>query len=233
MYWNTLSLGDNIAHNADMKPLQTLRVHIYPLSRLVYASPADWERQLKDIEDGKVNAFKYYYPLREAVVLYCKSKGKRHEEALQCLETKARLITAHRRADPVRDNRDAFNSFVAHFYPRIVAFKKSLLKDDHDECQFGAVRIDGTPHFIATDASGADRYVFLLPSRWEENDTKAYLELLAYIISERYGAPSQSLWCMDLRSGMDFRWKSSSRVRNQCEKTASHYARLVKAISAS
>jgi hypothetical protein len=199
---------------------------------LVYASPADWERQLKDIEDGKVNAFNYYHPLREAVVLYCKSKGKRYEEAQHQMETKARLIRAFRRADPVRDNRDAFNSFVDNFYPRIAAFKKSLLKGDQDECNFGAVRLDGTPHFIATDKAGADRYVLLLPSRWEENDTKAYLELLAFIISERYGAPPQSLWCMDLRGGSDFKWKSSSRVRNQCEKTASHYARLVKAISA-
>lgn len=214
-----------------MRASKPTSVHIYPLSRLVHGSPSEWDRHIKAIEEGKRIAFNYYHPLREAVALYCKSKGRHYNEATHLIETKARGVPAAKSADPLRDNRDAFDSFVTNFYPRIHSFKKSFLSAEEDGCPFGNIDLVGSPHYLVGDQAEVDRYVVLLPSKWERADTNAYLELLAVIIQQRYGATAQSLWCMDLRSGRDFTWKSSPRLRARCEKTAAVYARLVKTLS--
>lgn len=209
-------------------------VHIYPLSRLVHASPAVWEQELKAIESGKTRAFSYYLPLREAAVLFSRSKGKKEEEIRSQLAARARAIPAPRGADPVKDNLAAFDVFVSKFAPRVAKFERSLLQADGDGgCPFGNVRLTGSPHFIATDNKGASRFAFLLASKWDEDALKAYLELLSVIIVERFNGSANSIWCMDLRSGQDFKWKSSSRIRARCEKTANLYARFIDAMSKS
>jgi hypothetical protein len=207
-------------------------VHIYPLSKLVHALPGDWERDIRLLETGKLWAYAYYQPLREAVVLYCKAHGKRYEESLKLLETRAHSVPAGRGADPVRDNKAAFNVFVEHFYPRMGKFVKSLLQTDaKGGCKFAGVQLLGMPQFVTTDKAGRERYVFLLASKWKKDDLKAYLELLAVIIAERFGAAPESIWCMDLRSGTDGQWRSSARVRGRCEKAAVLYARFIQLMS--
>ena len=208
-------------------------VHIYALSKLVHASPANWESALNAIEKKKRLAYGYYLPLREAVVLYCKTKGKRQDEILAQLEERARAVIAPKGSDPLRDNKAAFRVFVEKFYPRIGRFQKSLLGGDGSgSCDFTGVQLLGAPHFIASDQKGEDRYVYLLASKWEEDDLKSYLELLAIVITAKYGAVPKSIWCMDLRNGEDFAWKTSSRIRGRCEKAAKLYARFIQAMSA-
>lgn len=214
-----------------MKAPRPAVVHIYPLSRLVHASPAAWERHLKEIEQGKRIAFNYYHPLREAVAVHCRSGGSRYSEALSVIDAKAPAVVAGPTADPLGDNRKAFESFIANFYPRIGSFKRILSHTEGRSCPFEGVRLVGSPHYIVTDLSGADRCVVLLASQWEEGETRAYLELLAVILREVYGAGPKSLWCMDLRRGKDFAWKSSPRVLSKCKHTAALYARLCKTLS--
>jgi len=209
----------------------SVAVHIYPLSRLVHASAGSWESQLRTIEEGKLHAYRYYLPLREAVVSYCRSRGKRHEQILSQLNASALAVTAGGRANPVKDNRAAFDIFVNSFYPRISAFKESFLREDtRAGCAFEGVRLSGLPHLSATDAKGETRYVYLHASKWDEDDLKAYLELLSIIVEDRFGAGSESIWCMDLRTGKDFKWKTSPRMRTKCVNAARLYARLIEAM---
>ena len=49
-----------------------VRVHILPLSKLVHTSPVRWERLLRDLEDGKPRAYKYYQPLRRQSPCFAK-----------------------------------------------------------------------------------------------------------------------------------------------------------------
>lgn len=187
---------------------------------------------MRAIETGKVRAFSYYLPLREAAVRYCKSKGKSEADIRRQLALQARAVPAPKGADPVKDNVAAFDIFVSKFVPRISKFEKSLLQADaRGGCVFGNVRLLGSPHFIVTDSSGKSRYVFLLASKWEEDALKAYLELLSVIVEGQFGASSKDIWCMDLRSGKDFKWSGSVRVRGRCEKTADLYARFLDVMS--
>jgi hypothetical protein len=206
-------------------------VHIYPLSKLVHASPGDWERALDEIERGKVRAYRYYLPLREAVIRYCKAKPGEGNAIRNELVQRARGVPAPKGADPVRDNTGAFDTFASHFRDRIRKFEKSLLNAELGRCDFGNVRLIGAPHFIATDSRDRKRYAFLLPSKWAEDDVKAYLELLSIIVEKRFGADPTSIWCMDLRAGQDVRWKSSDRMRKRCERAANLYARFLAAMS--
>lgn len=207
------------------------KVHIYALSRLVNAPPANWIRELRALEEGKVRAFAYYQPLREAVVSYCSGQGRRPDEVIRRLEARARQVKAFERANPVRDNREAFDTFLRSFYPKIDVFKRSLLADT-ESCAFGKVTLTGSPHLLVTDSRGRERYVYLLASKWEVEETKAYLELLAVVVQKCYQSSADSLWCMDLRSGSEVKWKPSSRLRDKCERAADLYARFIQATSA-
>lgn len=206
-------------------------VHIYPLSRLVHASAASWEAELRKIEEGKIHAYRYYFPLREAVVSFCKSKGKKRDSIVLNMQNSAATISASRGANPVKDNLTAFEMFEDRFYPRVSSFGQSLLRDENKNgCAFEGLTLSGLPHFIAADDGGANRYVYLHASKWDNDDLKAYLELLSMIVESRFGEPAETLWCMDLRTGKDLRWKSSPRMRTRCVNAARLYARLIEAM---
>lgn len=208
-----------------------ISVHIYPLSKLVHASAGSWETQLREIEEGKLHAYRYYLPLREAVVHYCKSHGKKLDQILQQLHSSATAVTAHRGANPLRDNRAAFDTFINSFYPRIGAFAQSFLREETiPVCAFEDLLLSGQPHFSVKDKSGETRFVYLHASKWDEDDLKSYLELLSIIVADRFSAPSTSIWCMDLRTGADYRWKSSPRIRTRCVNAARLFARLIEAM---
>ena len=80
------------------------------------------------------------------------------------------------------------------------------------------------------DSSGRRRYAFLHAAKWPADDLAAYLELLAIIVEQSYGGDSRALWIMDLRSGEEISWRSSSRMRRCCRDTARLNARLVNAM---
>jgi len=144
-----------------------IAVHIYPLSRLVHASPGDWERQLRGIEESKFYANRYYSPLRDGAASYCKSRGRRFDEIVEQVRVGALGIPARRGSDPVKDNVAAFDIFANKFYPRIGKFNRSFLRDDAKSgCEFEGIQLLGLPHFSVTDAQGRDRLVHLYASKW-------------------------------------------------------------------
>ena len=66
------------------------RVHILPLSKLVHASPTKWEKLLREIEEGKVRAYKYYLPLREAITMFCRKGGHDRDRIVAQMVARAR-----------------------------------------------------------------------------------------------------------------------------------------------
>jgi len=86
--------------------------------------------------------------------------------------------------------------------------------DNHD-----LLRIASRQRALNFDPGTAYSYTntgFNIATILDKDDLKAYLELLAVIIANRFGAPPKSLWCMDLRTGQDFKWRSSTRIRARC-----------------
>jgi hypothetical protein len=204
--------------------------HIYPLSRLVHAGPGTWQRAMKEIEEGARFASQYYTPMRDAVV---RASRSRHPDAVGIVaDIKATVREAGGRlsVSRMRDNVSAFEQFLAAFHPRISKFRHSFLHERNTPCNFGGLDLYGAPHFEVVDADGRLRHVFLHAAKWSKKELAAYLELLAVIVEEGYGGDASSLWGMDLRSGEDINWRTSSTVRKRCKDAAALYARFVDAM---
>ena len=151
-----------------------ISVHIYPMSKLVHTPAGSRESQIRVIEQGKLHAYRYYLPLREVVASYCKTRGKRLDHIVQQLNLSASAVTARRGANPVKDNRTAFDMFVSAFYPRISNFEESFLREEAKPgCAFEGVLLGGLPHFSAIHGLGEKRFVYLQASKWDEDDLKA------------------------------------------------------------
>lgn len=207
-------------------------VHIYPLSRLVHAPAGEWLGMLRSIEEGTDYANRYYLPLRQAIVDFCTGKGAGRTRIRQALRTRALSLGGSRGQRIARDNENAFDVFEAEFYPRIKKFRRSLLGERQQRCAFEGVMLVGTPHLIVTDLDDRERYVFLHASLWDDNDLKAYLELLSFIVEQRFGAGPEDLWCMNLKTAKDVKWRPSKLTRSRCAKAAKLYAQLLKAMEA-
>lgn len=205
-------------------------VHVYPLSRLVHAPATEWVRMLDSLEEGKDYANRYYLPMREAVIGFCSQKGQDRDTIVSTMVSRAQALGGSRRQRIVTDNQAAFDSFESCFYPRISKFHRGLLRDRQPGVGFEGIDLVGTPHLLVTDQDDRKRYVFLHAANWKDDDLKAYLELLSVILEQRFQAGSDSIWCMNLRSGRDVRWRPSSRTRRRCAKAARLYGRLVQAV---
>jgi hypothetical protein len=202
-------------------------VHIYTLSRLVYAPAAEWERRIREIEKGRKKAYAYYQPMREAIVAYCAASGKGMDRIVARMLTQARDQPRSRGQKPEADNLNAFEVFVARCYPKIGKFVRGLLRKPHGlGVSFEGVSLHGTPHLEVTDANGEAHYVFLHASEWKEDQIKAYLELLGVVVEKTFGSQGDSIWHMNLRSGSVATHRSSKRVRRRCADAAHHYGRI-------
>ena len=158
--------------------------HIYPLSRLVHAGPRAWQRLLTEIEEGSSYAFSYYLPMREAVVQFCASRGQGREQIVREMTARARVNAGFGRGNRLRDNTNAFETFEEVFYPATRRFRRSLLHERQDGCDFEGVTLLGAPHFEVDDSACRRRYAFLHAARWPADDLAAYLELLAIVVGE-------------------------------------------------
>ena len=201
-------------------------VHVYPLSRLVHAPAGKWERLIADIEAGKEKAFAYYLPMREAVVLFCAKKGKDRAQIVKEMVLRARRMGGARGDKVAQDNEAAFSVFADVFHTRIKRYKQDLLREQ-GECEFEGVQLTGAPHFEVIDMEDRQRFVFLHPSNWSSEELRAYLELLAVIVEKRFGGTGRNLWCMDLRTGKEIKYKLSTRMRARCCDAARHYGRMI------
>jgi hypothetical protein len=209
----------------------TPRVHIYPLSRIVHAWPGGWETLLRSIEAGKEFAFGYYLPVREAVVSYCRGRGAGRSGIVRDMVSRAVSMGGVRGPRIAKDNEAAFQTFEAFFYPRIKRFRRDLLRESQHGCEFGGLELLGSPHLLVVDEGDRERFVHLHPSAWRDEDLKAYLELLCVIVEQRFDSAPASIWCMNLRTGMDVPWRPSKRLRVRCEKAARLLARFLGAMA--
>ncbi|MBZ5721002.1 MAG: hypothetical protein LAO03_11530 [Acidobacteriia bacterium] len=207
------------------------RVHIVPLSKLVHASPTKWEKLLREIEEGKLRAFKYYLPLREAIVQFCRKKGLDRNRIVTQMSSRARATSGKRGDKIARDNEEAFRVFEGSFFPEIQKFKHDFLRDEHVGVPFAdAVVIFGHPHLEVLDSHGRDRFVVLHAADWKPEELRAYLDLLSEIVQMRFDKPPSSIWCMNLRTGKEEKVRPSSRLRHKCETAARLYSRFISAM---
>jgi len=105
-----------------------LSAHIYPFSCLVHASPGGWVQSLALIEEGKTFAFRYYLPMREAVVQLCASHGRGRDAIFGEMVAKAQAAGGARARKIAKDNSAAFEIFEADFFPRVAKYRQHFLR---------------------------------------------------------------------------------------------------------
>lgn len=205
-------------------------LHIYELSRLVHASPTQWEKKLRELEENKDRAYAYYQPAREAIVRLC-VHPKMRDRIVTAMIARANRVPHGKGSDPVRDNVRAFECFETAFLSKIQRFAEHYLRTENRRgVSFEGVLLTGLPHFAATDEKGTRRYVFLYPSAWNSKDLSAYLELLSFIVESKFNEDASSLWCMNLRTGKTMNHKCSLKLRRRCGDAAHLYSRLTKSL---
>jgi hypothetical protein len=122
-------------------------VHILQLSKLVHTSPVRWEKLLRDLEEGKPRAYKYYQPLREAIAVFCRANGAGRDRILPRMIARASGNGGAYGERTARANETAFAVFEKAFFPRIRRFKQDFLRSEHPGFPFGGLTIYGNPHF--------------------------------------------------------------------------------------
>jgi hypothetical protein len=211
--------------------VQAPRMHIYPFSRLVNAPAGKWEKLITELEAKQKIVYLYYQPVREAIVKLTSKRGAGRDGIFKEMSSRAAEVTHSPSQNPVKDNQKAFECFEREFFPKISAFRSSLLKAPHSEGTFfDGMILTGLPHMIVSDKKGNDRYVYLYPSTWEDRELEAYLELLTIVIEAEFGADASDLWCMGLKNGKSIaRPKSKARTRQSCRDAAKLFKRMVDA----
>lgn len=194
------------------------KIHIYPLSRLVFAPAVDWLRILEELEGGRKQMFWSYKPLRQGAYRLLKAKEPQRENIYEEVEQLAQRAGGGKCA---KANVRGLRVFEKEFMPSIAGAKTNLMEQDARGVEFGGVVLVGGPHFSVLDKSGGTRFIYLHPSAWEDDESEAFCELLTVIIEKRFEAEASNLWFLDLRKGTRLAWpKSKLRLRRKCEQAA-------------
>jgi hypothetical protein len=201
-------------------------IHIYPLSRLVYANAGGYQRLLQELREGKQFAGSYYAPFRHLAPAVFSADPEAETLALIRNESETRRTPRWPRI--AEDNQRAYLSFRQLAQEKIseligIPERTSRTPPAIKE----GVEILGNPHMIARDKRGRIRYVSLQTSAWDANETKAYQQLLILIVAARYDAGPESIMWLDLGPGRrEIPIRASSRAQQRCTDALKLYSLL-------
>jgi hypothetical protein len=201
------------------------RVHVHQLSRLAFAQVTNWDRILAELEAGRNQMFWSYKPLRAgAFRLLGAKESPQIQEIYQGVAALAQRSGGPKCATA---NVKALQVFENRFVSIIQAPKDNYMELVGPGVDFAGAELIGGLHFSVLDKGAGKRFVYLHPSRWKEEQTEAFCELLTVILEKKFKAGARDLWFLDLRKGVRLPWpKSKVRVRRKCEQAAKLLARL-------
>jgi hypothetical protein len=194
------------------------KVHIYLLSRLVFADATDWQAIMKQLRDGRKNMYWSYKPLRQGAYQMSSQKKPDHKAIYNDVGQLAERAGGERCR---KANLAALQNFENIFLPQIGHAKSNFMEGREQPVDFGKVQLIGGPHFSVMVAGEREKFVYLHPSKWKEEEVTAFCELLTVVGEKRFKANARDIWFLDLRTGARFPWTSSKKlVRRKCEKAA-------------
>jgi hypothetical protein len=200
------------------------RLHIHQLSRLAFAQVTDWNRILNELESARKQMFWSYKPLRSGAFNLLQAADS--EQAQEIYRSVAELAKRAGGAKCAHANVAALQVFESRFLRSIHSPKDNFMEFTAPGVDFGGAELVGGPHFSAVYKTSEIKFVYLHPSRWEEDQTEAFCELLTVVLEKKFKAGAHDLWFLDLRSGKRIPWRSKRRVRRKCEQAARLLARL-------
>jgi hypothetical protein len=159
-----------------------------------------------------------YKPLREGAFQMASDKNADNN----AIYTSVALLAERAGGDRCRKaNLAALAKFENVFLSHIEKVKSNFMGGDEQPVDFGEVQLIGGPHFSVTDAGGKEKWLYLHPSKWTDEEVTAFCELLTVIGEKRYKSNARDIWFLDLRTGERVPWTSSKKlVRRKCEKAA-------------
>jgi hypothetical protein len=193
-------------------------IHIYLLSRLAFADVTDWRRIISQLREGRKNMYWSYKPLREGALRMAGRKGENPKPIYASVANLAQRAGGDRCRSA---NVAALETFEMIFLPQIERVNSNFMEGGERPVDFGGVRLIGGPHFSVIDAGGRERYVYLHPSRWKDQEVTAFCELLTVVAERRFRADARDIWFLDLRRGERVPWTAPKRlVRRKCQSAA-------------
>jgi hypothetical protein len=194
------------------------------LSQLVFADATDWQRILRELREQRKSMYWSYRPVREGAFRMAAEKAADKND----IYTSVGALAEKSGGDRCRKaNLAALGTFEAKFLPRIEKTRSNFMQGNNQPVDFGKVQLVGGPHFSVLDKDGAERFVYLHPSKWVENQVTAFCELLTVVCERRFEAKARDIWFLDLRIGEKVPWTNSKRlVRRKCENAADFLATL-------
>jgi hypothetical protein len=194
------------------------KVHIYLLSRLVFADATDWQNILKQLRQGRRSMYWTYKPLRQGAF----QMALRKDADNKAIYNEVGALAGKAGGDRCRRaNVAALEKFEGRFLPKIQKAKVSFMQGHEQPVDFGEVQLIGGPHFSVLDGDGQEKWIYLHPSKWTDEETIAFCELLTVVGEKRFKANARDIWFLDLRTGEKIHWTTSKKlVRRKCEKAA-------------
>lgn len=194
------------------------KVHIYLLSRLVFADATDWHAIMKQLRAGRKEMYWSYRPLRQGAY---QMASRKHTDNRVIYDDVAQLAGKAGGDRCRKANLVALETFEDRFLPQIGRAKSNFMESPEQPVDFGQVQLIGGPHFSVTDAGDREKLVYLHPSRWTDEEVIAFCELLTVVGEKRLKASARDIWFLDLRAGERFPWTASKKlVRRKCERAA-------------
>lgn len=118
-------------------------------------------------------------------------------------------------------NLNALQTFENSFLPQINTANSNFMLGRETPVDFGEVQLIGGPHFSVNDSSDREKYVYLHPSRWKNQEVAAFCELLTVVVEKRFDSSARDVWFLDLREANRIMWGNSRKlIRRKCEKAA-------------
>lgn len=175
-------------------------VHIYAVSRLYNKSPTAWEATLRKLEGAREIMLAQYAPLRHAIRSELLRPGT-GDGVLQ--KQLAKMKDAPSQRAVCDKSRHAFRVFCSTVRPLIVNLVEDYLRTEYHppSVLYEGIQLEGRFHLKVEDTRGATKLIYLHASEWDDDETRAFIELLTILAEEQHCGSRGMVWFIDLVDG--------------------------------
>lgn len=189
----------------NMKNIKSSRpqrgIHIFVISKLFRKTAAVWKTHLHQLEQDRDFMRSMYAPLRGAINAEVRKPGLGQRVLERGLESLTRVPN---QATIALVSRAAFDLFKSDFLPDLETIEEDFVNGGVGNTRFffaGHI-IEGAFHAKVTTKKREVLFLYFHPSRWDVDQEEAFIELLAIMAEQVYGASRSQVRFIDVREGV-------------------------------
>ena len=200
------------------------KVALTVLSKLHDQRAPAWMRHGRELNAAAGPMRAGYAPLRAA----CNKVLAGVPNAEATMEFSMSRFKPTKQAFSIIDNsRQGLKFLQEELAPMIAGVEEDFINtgNHHEPLPFASVRLTGGFHSRVKLKDGEHALVYVHPSEWTKNETKANYELLGYVAQQRHGMSTERTLVVDLpKRTIRTLPPSDARLLRALEETADHYA---------